>query len=104
MKDDEIQIRELLGALTLAIYRKDADAIIATLSDDEVTFDLAPPLRMDRDDTHDPTGLQTWFSNWIGPIRSESHDLEIEVGGDLAYAYGIQHMSGIKTDGEHVDL
>jgi PhnB protein len=28
----------------------------------------------------------------------------IIVGGDVAYAYGLQHMTGTKTDGEEVDL
>ena len=28
----------------------------------------------------------------------------IVVGGDVAYAYGLQHMTGTKVDGENADL
>jgi ketosteroid isomerase-like protein len=41
---------------------------------------------------------------WRSPIVSESHDLKVAVGGDVAYAFGVQHMSGTKKDGANVDL
>ncbi len=104
MNKDEEQIRGVLANFTRALYDKDAAAMIAPLADDEVTFDLAPPLRMGPADTHDPAALEQWFETWQSPILSESHDLEIEVGGDVAYAYGIQHMTGTKESGEEVDL
>jgi PhnB protein len=101
---DEEAIRGVLADFATAIRNKDAAGAIAPLADDEVTFDLAPPLAMGPEDTHDPTSLEQWFGTWQGPIVSESPDLKVAVGGDVAYAYGLQHMTGRKKDGEHVDL
>ena len=101
---DETAIRELLARFTRALHDKDSASAIGTLVDDAVTFDLAPPLRMDAQATHDPAQLEQWFETWKGPIVSRSQELEIEVGGDIAYAYGLQHLTGTKRDGEEVDL
>jgi PhnB protein len=98
------EIRRVLNDFTRAVRDKDAAAAIAPLADDEVTFDLAPPLKMDADVTHDPSALEEWFETWDGPIVSESHDLKIAAGDDVGYAYAIQHMTGKKKDGESVDL
>jgi ketosteroid isomerase-like protein len=104
MNDDERQIRDVLADFTRALYDKDAAAAIAPLTEDEVTFDLAPPLRQGPNATHDPASLEEWFDTWRSPIVSESHDLKVAAGGDVAYAYGVQHMTGKKKDGENVDL
>jgi uncharacterized protein (TIGR02246 family) len=104
MNQDEEQIRDVLTKLTRAIRDKDAAGVIAPLADDEVTFDLAPPLKMGPNETHDPAALEQWFDTWEGSIVSEPHDLQIAVGGDVAYAYGMQHMTGKKKLGSDVDL
>lgn len=101
---DEDQIRSVLAALVRGLHAKDAAAVIAPLADDEVTFDLAAPLRMGPEITHDSSHLEEWFDTWDGPIRSTSRDLKIVVGGDIAYAFGMQHLTGRKKDGEEVDL
>jgi uncharacterized protein (TIGR02246 family) len=101
---DEAQIRGLLDDLTRAIRNKDAAGVIALLADDAVTFDLAPPLRMGPEATRDCSHLEEWFASWKSPIDSRSQDLEIAVGEKVAYAYGLQHITGTKTDGENVDL
>jgi len=104
MRSDEDQIRTLLADFTAAIHERDAAGMIAPLADDAVTFDLAPPLRLGPATTRDPNRLELWFSSWDGPIASEPRDLTVEVSGDLAYAYGLQHMTGKKRGGEEVDL
>lgn len=102
--DDEAEIRALLQDLASAIRSRDAAAAIAPLADDAVTFDLAPPLRMGPEATHDPAGIEQWFATWKGPIISQTHDLEVAVDGDVAYAFGLQHMTGTKIDAREVDL
>jgi ketosteroid isomerase-like protein len=101
MSESEDQVRRVLADLTEAIRDKDATAVIALLADGEVTFDLAPPLRMEPERTHDPVPLEEWFGTWQGPIVSEP---EVACGGDVAYAFGLQHMAGTKETGEEVDL
>jgi ketosteroid isomerase-like protein len=104
MAHEERAISELLDAYTRALYTKDASGAIAPLADDAVTFDLAPPLQHDPAMTHDPTRLEEWFGTWKGPIISEPRERTIVVDENVAYAYGLQRMTGTKTDGEKVEL
>lgn len=104
MKKDEDQIRAVLGEFTSALYEKDAFAAISTLSQDIVTFDLAPPLQAGPQESRNPEWYNEWFKSWKSPIASQSRDLKIDIGGDVAYAYTLQHLTGTKTDGEEADL
>jgi ketosteroid isomerase-like protein len=104
MAHDERAISELLDALTHALFTKDATSAIAPLADDAVTFDLAPPLQHGPEITHDPARLEDWFRTWKGPIISEPGERTIVVDENVAYAYGLQRMTGTKTDGEKVEL
>jgi len=104
MNSDEAEIRSLLAEFTGALRNKDADSAIALLAEDAITFDLAPPLEQGPYATHNPALLEEWFQTWKGPISSESRDLKLDVSGDVAYTYGLQHMTGTKIDGQEVDL
>ena len=101
---DEIRITELLDAFTAALRAKDARAAIACYAEDVVAYDLAPPLRVEGAAMRDAGYLQHWFDGWASPIVSKGHDLQIAVGGDVAYAHGLRHMTGTKKDGEKVAL
>jgi ketosteroid isomerase-like protein len=101
---DEAQITDLLAAFTDAIRQKNAHAAVALYARDVVAYDLAPPLRIEGSTMRDPRYIQQWFDTWDGPIESEARGLEIVTGGDVAYAFGLRHMTGTKKDGEHVDL
>ena len=104
MTKDEDSICDLLDGFTRALYDKDAAGAIASLADDAVAFDLAPPLKQDSDVMHDPARLEEWFATWKSPIVSESVERTIVVDGDVAYAYGLQRMTGTKIDGEEAEL
>jgi ketosteroid isomerase-like protein len=45
-------------------------------------------------------------SNGVSVNRSDETDsaLSLSWASDVAYAYGLQHMTGTKIDGEKVDL
>jgi PhnB protein len=101
---DESRITELLDQFAAALRAKDARAAIACYAPDVVAYDLAPPLRVGDAAMHAPDLLQQWFDTWSSPIVSEGHDLQITVGGDVAYAHGLRHMTGTKKDGQKVDL
>jgi ketosteroid isomerase-like protein len=57
------------------------------------------PLRLVAEEMHDAARLQQWFATWKSPIVSDSYDRTIVVDDDLAYAFGLQRMTGTKTDG-----
>ena len=101
---DEAAITDLLDAYTAAIQAKDARASVAHYTREVVAYDLPPPLRIEASAVRNPDYIQKWFDTWDGPILSEARDMKIVVGGDVAYACGLRHMSGTKTDGEVVDL
>lgn len=104
MNEDETQIRSLLDQFADAIHNKDANGVIALLTQDAVVFDLAPPLVQGPDATRTPAFLDEWFQTWKGPINSDSHDIKVAAGDGVAYAHGLQHMTGTKVSGEKSDL
>jgi uncharacterized protein YndB with AHSA1/START domain/ketosteroid isomerase-like protein len=98
---DQTAIRSIFGDRTNALFGKAIDLAVKHLADDLVSYDLDPPLR------HLGPGrkeTQAWFDTWDGPIAFAMADLTVETGGDMAFAYGLAHMAGTKTDGAKVDI
>ena len=99
--DDQEQIRAIFGDRTNALFGKSVDLAVKHFADDLVSYDLAPPLQHVGPGRQ---GLQDWFDTWDGPIAFAMGDLTLEVGGDIALARGLGHMTGTKKDGAKVDL
>jgi uncharacterized protein YndB with AHSA1/START domain/ketosteroid isomerase-like protein len=99
--DDQAAIRAMFGDRTSALFGKVADLAVKHFAADAVSYDLSPPLQ------HvgvDKAAIQAWFDGWDGPIGWAMGDLTVEIGGDVAYAHGLGHMTGTKVSGEKVDL
>lgn len=101
---DAEQIRDLLQARADALRARDAAAAAAFLAEEILTYDLNPPLAHAGGPAQARASLDQWFATWRTPIESEARDLEVAVSGDLAFAFGLIHMTGTKTDGEEIDL
>ena len=99
---DEDAIRALLDRRIDAMRRKDADAAIATLTGDVVSFELAPPLGLGPAQARDAEALRGWFSSWSGPVEIEMRDLVIEVDGTIAWCRSLNRLGGIRSDGRKV--
>jgi PhnB protein len=65
---------------------------------------LAPPLQYVGAEAHNPKELTDWFDTWKGPIGYDLCDFSVAAGEDLAYSYGLVHMSGTRTDGGETDV
>jgi PhnB protein len=105
--NDVAEIRALLKANTAALKAKDAKAAIALSGAGYTGYNLAPPLKAGGGGggiAAAIAGLNGWFSTWDGPVNSEIVKPKIFVGGDIAYAHGLAHMTGKRTDGEKTDL
>lgn len=102
--NDEQEIKAVLDARRAAVAAKDAQASIRSYSDDVVLFDLPPPLAQASEQAVDPARAEQWFDTWDGPIDTELRDLVIKVEGDIAFAFGLLHMSGRRTDGSQGDF
>jgi PhnB protein len=99
--DDQAAIRAIFGDRTNALFGKVADLAVRHFAADAVSYDLDPPLQ------HlgpDKGALQAWFDTWDGPIGWAMGDLAVDVGGDIAIARGLGHMTGTKKNGEKVDV
>lgn len=100
----EAEIKAVLEARGAAVAAKDAEASVRHYADDVVLFDLAPPLAQPASQAGDPAQAQQWFATWDGPIAVEVRDLVVRANGNLAFAFGLLHMSGTRTDGSEADF
>jgi ketosteroid isomerase-like protein len=103
MTDDQA-IGALLKRYETAIHDRDAHAAVACYAHGVVAYDMAPPLAQNSDRASNIAGFQEWFDTWDGPIGANGTVPRIRVGGDIAYAYSLRHMTGIKKGDTHVDL
>lgn len=100
----EAEIKAVLEARVAAVAAKNAEASVKDYAPDVVLFDLAPPLAQPPSQAIDPAPAQQWFATWDGPIAVEVRDLVVRANGDLAFAFGLLHMSGKRTDGSDDDF
>lgn len=101
---EEAEIRALIEERANAIRNKNAIAAVVFYSDDVVNFDLAPPLAFRGDEATDPHELQVWFDSWVGPIGLSFDRLIVRCAGDVAFAHGLLHMTGLRTDSTETDV
>jgi uncharacterized protein (TIGR02246 family) len=97
---DRAEIEALFQKLARAHADHDADAIVEAYAPDAVIFDLAPPLGrrgLNRDD------VAAWLAGWDGPIQIDARDVNLIVGGNLAFVSALTRMRGRQSD-EDQDL
>ena len=87
---DEAKIRELLAERVSAMQKKDAERVVADYAPGAITFSLAPPLQNPAPDAAD---RQNWFNSFDGPIDFEMRDLEVTVGGDVAFTRSLNRLT-----------
>ena len=85
----EAAVRDLLEEHAAAMRVKDADRQAACHRPGAVVYDLAPPLA----GTFDRLRTRAWFAGKAGgSMDYEFRDVEVELAGDLAVAYGLTRM------------
>lgn len=97
---DENQIRETIEARAKAIRCKNPEAVRATFGSDSVGYFVEPPLQQ----SPHQEDLAGWFSTWSGPIGYDVGELQIAVGGDIAYGYCLSHLTGPRVDDKDTDF
>ena len=104
MDENERAIRAVLAEREEALARGDAVTASVSYAGDVVQFDLAPPLRLQGADVHDPRVPQRWLDSWEGNrVEARLSDLAVTVSGDLGAAWGLLHLRGISKQGTVVD-
>ena len=104
MDDDEAGIRALIAERIAALREKDAARAVATLADDIVAFELAPPLALGSEAARDTAGLAAWLAGWDGPVEVEVRELRVESGGNVGWSRSLNRLHGILKGGRSVDL
>jgi ketosteroid isomerase-like protein len=98
---DEVDIRQRIDTLVESVRTRDLDGIKTIFAPGLVSFDIEPPLRH--------LGAEAKWNNWIKvftvyqAIDYELRDLTVQVSGDLAVAYSINHISGTLQTGDTND-
>lgn len=102
--NDDAEIRALIDERTAAMRDKDAARAVATLAEDVVAFELAPPLALGPEAARDEAGLAAWLSGWDGPVGIELRDLHVEAGGNVAWCRSLNRLHGTLRGGRRVDM
>jgi ketosteroid isomerase-like protein len=100
----ETEIKAVIGERIEAMRTGDAKRAVATLADNIVAFELAPPLRLAADQARDPAALEAWFGTWRGGVDIEIGRLTVAAAGDVGYAHSLNRLRGTKADGTAVDF
>jgi ketosteroid isomerase-like protein len=104
MDEDEAAIRALIDERAAAMREKDAARATATLAEDVVAFELAPPLALGPEAARDAAALAAWLSAWEGPVGIEIRDLHVEASGDIGWSRSLNRLHGTLKGGRSVDL
>ncbi|MGH3226472.1 MAG: YybH family protein [Streptosporangiaceae bacterium] len=90
---DEAEIRQLIDKLVESIRTADLEGLKVCFASDIVSFDVGPPLQH--------FGSQAKLKNWEEafavlrpPLGYEIRDLTIAAAEDVAFAHGINRLSG----------
>jgi ketosteroid isomerase-like protein len=103
-RGEEALVRQVLESRAQAIRTKNTDAVLSHYADDLTVFELAPPLSIGAEEALDRRSQEQWFRGWRGPIGWETRDLRITVGGDVAFSYALNRLSGTSVQGERTDM
>lgn len=103
--DSADQISQSLAKWQKAFEAKDVNGVMAMYApgDTLVSYDLVPPLQYRGADAYrkDYTGF---FAQFDGPLHVEFRNSHIETGGNVAFAYGLERISGKLKTGQPVDM
>jgi PhnB protein len=98
---DEAQIRAVIEKWAAALRNKDTAGVLSHYTPNQVHFSLAPPLVST---VSNAESLSAWFATWEGSIGYDILNLNITVGGDVAFSHSLNRMQGTMTDGSKGDL
>ncbi|HZC40628.1 MAG TPA: nuclear transport factor 2 family protein [Streptosporangiaceae bacterium] len=100
---EEARIRALIEHRVPALAAKDAAALTRPDAPGLVLFDLVGPLRWRGGPAH-AQRVADWLGSYQGPIGYQIRDLEVAVGGDLAWCHYLYRVSGTMIDGTQVGM
>src|SRR5262245_53399852 len=100
---NEAQIRALIEARIEAIRAKDVSRATAMMATDALLFDVVNPLQYAGVEAVRQR-LAEWFASFEGAIAHELKNVSVAASGDVAFSHSLNHVDGIKNDGQHIDM
>jgi ketosteroid isomerase-like protein len=100
-KNDEAEIKKVIERGVEALRNKNIDGVMSMYAPDLVSFDIVPPLQYVGTDAYRKQWEEV-FSTFPGPINYEIVDLDITVGGDVAFAHSFNRLSATMSNGQKV--
>lgn len=102
---DEADIKALEERFVAAFKAKDVPAIMANYVADQSlqVFDVAPPLQYVGADAY-TKDWQGYLTAFPGPWDLTLSDLDITVGGDVAYGHNVQHGTFVDKAGKKIEM
>jgi ketosteroid isomerase-like protein len=97
------QIRQLFDDWAKAFEAKDVDGVMTMYAPNITAFDIVPPLQFQGADKY-RKDYSEFFGQFSGPLHVETPNMQIEVSGDAAFAYGLERIAGKMTSGAPVDM
>jgi len=91
------EIKALFARWKTAFEAKDAPG--ARL----VAYDIVPPLQFNGADAY-RKDYADFFGQFAGPLHVDLPDMRIEANGDVAFAYGVERLTGKLTSGAPIDI
>jgi uncharacterized protein (TIGR02246 family) len=95
----EREIRGWINSWTKAFSAKDVDTVMELYTDDVVAYDVVPPLQYIGKAAY-RADYQQFFSQYEDDLHVEVRDLHVGVNGELAYATGLEMISGTLKHGQ----
>jgi ketosteroid isomerase-like protein len=89
---DEARIRQIVEQKEAATGAQDAEGMVAHYDPEVVQFSLAPPLRQASADARSVEATRQWLDGLPGKVRLEVRDLDVTVGGDVAFCHSLNRM------------
>ena len=99
----EDRIRALIEARIPATASKDAAALSDHYAAHVILFDAVGPLCQAGADAQAERAAE-WLSAYQGPIDYQIRDLEVTVGGQVAFCHYLYRIGGTMTDGTRVGM
>jgi ketosteroid isomerase-like protein len=101
---NESLIRQRLESWANALRAKDLDGLMSHYANDVLVFDVPPPLRYEGAAAYRKNWAD-WFSSFRDPLVGyEIRDLNVTTGGDLAFCWSLNRITGLRTSGENTDV
>src|SRR6266550_2973728 len=98
-------IEALFAGWAKAFEAKDVNGVMSIYASGAAltAYDIVPPLQFRGADAY-RKDYADFFGQFSGPLHVEVPDMHIEVDGNIAYAYGLERLTGKLNDGTPIDM